>query len=156
MNLLLAGKYFNERLDLLSWLKKNHSISQELDAAVIFDLLDNDKKNYDAIVIDENLFNTCNQTLDFAWGLHLNYPEIPTILVISPRDSYEEIFDIYKKGVLFEIIERFQFDAKSKFSHFNSILFKVEQYLKRIEIINGKSELVLTNFKKDIEKVKQQ
>ncbi len=147
MNLLLTGKYFNERLDFLSWLRKTHTISQELDATVMFDLLDNNKNNYDAIIIDENLFNTCNQTLDFAWGLHLNYPEIPTILIISPRDSYEEIFDIYKKGVLFEIIERFQIDAKSKFSHFNSILFKVEQYLKRIEIINGKSDLVLSNFK---------
>lgn len=156
MNLLLTGKYFNERLDFLSWLRKNHTISQELDATVIFDLLDNNKNNYDAIIIDENLFNTCNQTLDFAWGLHLNYPEIPTILIISPRDSYEEIFDIYKKGVLFEIIERFQIDAKSKFSHFNSILFKVEQYLKRIEIINGKSDLVLSNFKKDVEKVKNE
>jgi vacuolar-type H+-ATPase subunit F/Vma7 len=124
MKLLLTGKYFNERLDFLSYISKKHSISQELDATVIFDLLDDEKNNYDAIIIDENLFNTCNQTLDFAWGLHLNYPEIPTILIISPRDSYEEIYDIYKKGVLFEIIERFQIDAKSKFSYFNSILFE--------------------------------
>src|SRR6218665_1189109 len=118
MNLLLTGKFFNERPDFLLWLKKNHTIHIELDPAVVFNLLDNPNYSFDAIIIDEHFFSSTKQSIEFAWGLHRNFPELPTIMIISPRDSYEDIFEIYQKGGLFDVIERYQIDSKSQFTAF--------------------------------------
>lgn len=140
MQLLLTGKFFHDRTDFVSWLKKSHSTHLELDHAVIFDLLDNPNYSFDAIILDEHFFSSTKQSIEFAWGLHRNFPEIPTIMIISPRDSYENIFEIYQKGGLFDVIERYQIDSKSQFTAFKAILFRIEQSLKRNNLIKRKLE----------------
>ena len=140
MNLLLTGKFFNERPDFLSWLRKNHATSIELDPSVVFDLLDSPSNGFDAVVIDEHFFPTTKQSIEFAWGLNRNFPEVPTIMIISPRDNYEDIFTLYQKGGLFDVIERYQIDSKSQFSAFKAILFRIEQCLKRNNLIKNKLE----------------
>ncbi|GAB3506849.1 DNA-binding transcriptional response regulator [Emticicia fontis] len=140
MNLLLTGKFFHERTDFQIWLRKNHAIHIELDPALIFDLLDSPNNDFDAIIIDEHFFSSTKQSIEFAWGLHRNFPEIPTIMIISPRDNYEDIFSLYQKGGLFDIIERYQIDTKSQFAAFKAILFRIEQCLKRNNLIKDKFE----------------
>lgn len=165
MNLLLTGKFFNERPDFLTWLRKNHAIHIELDPAIVFDLLDNASNPFDAIIIDEHFFSSTKQSIEFAWGLHRNFPETPSIMIISPRDNYEEIFGLYEKGGLFDVIERYQIDSKSQFAAFKAILFRIEQCLKRNNLIKDKYEgkiiklneelnLAKTEVSKDIESKK--
>lgn len=150
MNLLLTGKFFNERADFLLWLRKNHAIHIELDPAIVFSLLDSPTNDFDAIVIDEHIFSSTKQSIEFAWGLHRNFPEIPTIMIISPRDNYEDIFSLYQKGGLFDVIERYQIDAKSQFSAFKAILFRIEQCLKRNDLIKNKYEREVTSLKEEV------
>ncbi len=156
MQLLLTGKFFHERTDFVTWLRKNHSTHVELDHAVIFDLLDNPKYSFDAIIIDEHFFSSTKQSIEFAWGLHRNFPEVPTIMIISPRDSYEDIFEIYRKGGLFDVIERYQIDSKSQFTAFKAILFRVEQSLKRNNLIKRKLEDQINLLSEEVQKAKSE
>lgn len=150
MNLLLTGKFFNERADFLLWLRKNHAIHIELDPAIIFDLLDSPSNDFDAIVIDEHFFPSMKQSIEFAWGLHRNFPEIPTIMIISPRDNYEDIFSLYQKGGLFDVIERYQINSKSQFSAFRAILFRIEQCLKRNDLIKNRLEEKVLHLEEEL------
>ncbi|MBA4853397.1 sigma 54-interacting transcriptional regulator [Emticicia sp. BO119] len=156
MNLLLTGKFFTERADFLLWLRKNHTINIELDPSVVFELLDNPDIIVDAIVIDEHLYSSPNQSIDFAWGLHRNFPEIPTIMIISPRDNYEDIFNLYQKGGLFDVIERYQIDSKSQFAAFKAILFRIEQCLKRNVLIKDKFEEKVIQLNNELNFVKSE
>lgn len=150
MNLLLTGKFFNERADFSLWLRKNHAIQVELDPAIVFDLLDSPSNDFDAIIIDEHFFSSTKQSIEFAWGLHRNFPEIPTIMIISPRDNYEDIFSLYQKGGLFDVIERYQIDSKSQFAAFKAILFRIEQCLKRNDLIKNKFDEKLQGLKEEL------
>lgn len=156
MNLLLTGKFFNERADFLIWLRKNHAIQIELDPALIFDLLDSPGNAFDAIIIDEHFFSSAKQSIEFAWGLHRNFPEIPTIMIISPRDNYEDIFSLYQKGGLFDVIERYQIDSKSQFAAFKAILFRVEQSLKRNNLIKNKFEEKVNKLNEELHLAKSE
>lgn len=156
MQLLLTGKFFHDRTDFVSWLKKSHSTHLELDHAVIFDLLDNPNYSFDAIILDEHFFSSTKQSIEFAWGLHRNFPEIPTIMIISPRDSYENIFEIYQKGGLFDVIERYQIDSKSQFTAFKAILFRIEQSLKRNNLIKRKLEDKINKLSDEVELAKSE
>lgn len=156
MNLLLTGKFFNERPDFLLWLRKNHTIFIELDPGIIFELLDNPNNAFDAIIIDEHLFSSTKQSIEFAWGLNRNFPEIPTIMIISPRDNYEDIFSLYQKGGLFDVIERYQIDSKSQFAAFKAILFRIEQCLKRNSLIKDKFEEKLVKLNDELHLAKSE
>jgi DNA-binding NtrC family response regulator len=156
MNLLLTGKFFNERPDFLSWLRKNHAIHIELDPAIIFDLLDNSSNPFDAIIIDEHLFTSTKQSIEFAWGLHRNFPETPSAMIISPRDNYEDIFSLYQKGGLFDVIERYHIDSKSQFAAFNAILFRIEQCLKRNNLIKDKYEKKVSKLNEELHLAKSE
>ncbi len=156
MNLLLTGKFFNERADFILWLRKNHTIFIELDPGIIFELLDNPNNGFNAIVIDEHLFSSTKQSIEFAWGLNRNFPEIPTIMIISPRDNYEDIFSLYEKGGLFDVIERYQIDSKSQFAAFKAILFRIEQCLKRNSRIKDKFEEKIVKLNDELHLVKSE
>lgn len=156
MNFLLTGKFFHERIDFLDWLRKSHTLHLELDPAIIFDLLDNTNNTFDAIIIDEHFFSSTKQSIEFARGLHHNFPEIPTIMIISPRDNYDDIFNLYQKGGLFDVIERYHIDSKTQFAAFKAILFRIEQSLRRNTLIRDKFEEKTCELQEELRQVKSE
>ncbi|WP_158561316.1 sigma 54-interacting transcriptional regulator [Emticicia sp. C21] len=77
-------------------------------------------------------------------------------MIISPRDNYEDIFSLYQKGGLFDVIERYQVDSKSQFAAFKAILFRIEQCLKRNSLIKNKYEEKIVKLNDDLHLAKSE